>query len=81
MDTIRNIFVYLMPVPVATRFKALVCGSSPAGVVGSNPVGGNGCLSLVSVVCLQVRCLCRADHSSRGGLPNVVCLSEIVKPR
>ena len=37
---------------------------------------GNGCLSVVSVVCCR-RSLCRADHSSRGVLPSVVCLSVI----
>ena len=29
-----------MPVPVAARSKALVYGSSPAEIVGSNPTGG-----------------------------------------
>jgi hypothetical protein len=34
---------------------------------------GRGCLSLMSVVCCQVkRSLRRADHSSRGFLLNVV---------
>jgi len=42
------------PVPVAARSKAYVCGRSPAGIVGSNPTGGHGCLSVVSVVCYQV---------------------------
>ena len=31
-----------------------VCSRLIAGVVVSNPAGGNGCLSLVSVVCCQV---------------------------
>jgi len=39
----------------------------------------HGCLSVVSVVCCQ-RSPRRADHSSRGVLPTVVCLSVIVKP-
>ena len=30
----------LLPVPVAMRSKAWVCGRSPAGIVGSNPTGG-----------------------------------------
>ena len=29
-----------MPVPVAARSKAYVCGRSPAEIVGSNPTGG-----------------------------------------
>jgi hypothetical protein len=33
------------------------------------------------VVCCQVEVSRRADHSSRGVLPSVVCLSVIVKPR
>jgi len=40
----------------------------------------HGRLSLVSVVCCQ-KSLYREDHSSRGFLPSVVCLSVIVKPR
>ena len=43
-----------MPVPVAARSKAQDCGRSPAEIVGSNPTGGHGCLSVVSVVCCQV---------------------------
>ena len=43
-----------MPVPVAARSKAYACGRSPAEIVGSNPTGGHGCLSVVSVVCCQV---------------------------
>jgi len=42
------------PVPVAARSKASVCGRSPAEFVGSNPIRGHGCLSVVSVVCCQV---------------------------
>jgi len=41
---------------------------------------GQGCLSLVNVVCYQMS-LRRAYHSSRGVLPSVVCLSVIVKTR
>ena len=60
-----------MPVSVAARSKALVCGRSPAETVGSNPTGGHGYLSVVSVFCCQ-RSLRRADHSTRGVLPTVV---------
>jgi len=38
---------------VAARSKALVCGRSLAGIVGSNPAGGIN-VSVVSVVCRQV---------------------------
>ena len=37
---------YKMPVPVAARSKASVCGRSSVEIVGSNPTGGMGvCLS------------------------------------
>ena len=42
------------PILVAASSKAWVCGRSPAGIPGSNPAGGHGCLSVVSVVCCQV---------------------------
>jgi hypothetical protein len=42
------------PIPVAALYKAWVYGRSLAGIVGSNPTGGHGCLSVVSVVCCQV---------------------------
>ena len=43
-----------MPIQLAALSKAWVRGSSPAKIVGSNPAGGYGCLSVVSVVCCQV---------------------------
>ena len=42
------------PVPVAARSKVWVCGHLLPGIAGSNPTGGHGCLSVVSVVCCQV---------------------------
>jgi hypothetical protein len=30
----------IMPIPVAARSKAFVCGHSLAGIAGSNPTGG-----------------------------------------
>jgi hypothetical protein len=53
-----------------------VCGRSLVGFAGSKPAGGMN--SLVSVAYCQVEV---TDHSSRGVLPWVVCLSVIVKPR
>ena len=32
-------YIGCVPVPVAARSKALVCGRSPAEIVGSNPTG------------------------------------------
>ena len=44
-----------MPVPVAARSKAWVCGRSPAETVGSNPTEVmDVSLSVVSVVGCQV---------------------------
>ena len=74
------------PVPVAARSKAYVCGRSPAEIVGSNPTGYID-VFLLWVLCECCVCLCvcvcvcvvresslrRADHSSRGVLPTVVC--------
>jgi hypothetical protein len=66
------------PAPVSARSKAWVCGCSSARIAGPNPEGSmNVCLLWV----LYVRSLGRADHSSRGVLPNVMCLSVIVKTR
>jgi hypothetical protein len=42
------------PIPVTARSTAWVCGRSLAGIAGSNPALGYGCLSLVSVVCCEV---------------------------
>ena len=41
-------------IPVATCSRAKVCGCSPAEIVGSNPAGGHGWMSVVSVVCCQI---------------------------
>ena len=45
---------YYQPIPVAARSKAWVSVRSLAGIVGLNPGGCMGCLSVVSVVCCQV---------------------------
>ena len=39
---------------MAARFKAYVCGRSPAEIVGSNHAGGNGYFSVIIVVSFQV---------------------------
>jgi hypothetical protein len=68
-----------MPVPVAARSKAWVCGRSLDGRVSSNPAGeSRWCLGrslLVTVLCCEVE----VSASFRGILPIVVCLSVIVK--
>jgi hypothetical protein len=49
-----------------------VCGRSLAGIVGSNPAGGHGCLSLVIVVCCQAEVTVTGRSSFRGVLSSVV---------
>ena len=69
-----------MPIPVAEQSKVWVCGRSLAGIAGSNAAGAvDDCLLWVLCV-VRYRPLRRADPSSRGVLPSVVCLSVIVKP-
>ena len=43
----------VVPVPVAARSKAWVCGRSLAGIMGSNPAGA--WMSVMCVVCCQVK--------------------------
>ena len=42
------------PVPVTARSKGWFFVCSPAEIVGSNPTGGHGFLSVVIFVCCQV---------------------------
>jgi len=41
-------------IPVVTCSEVRDCRSSLADIVGSNPVGGHGCLSLASIACWKV---------------------------
>jgi hypothetical protein len=50
-----NPVILKWPIPVAAKSKKWVYGHSLYRIVGSNPAGGQGCLSLVSVVCCQVK--------------------------
>jgi len=47
-----------VPVPVAARSKAWVCGRSPAEIVGSNPTGGMVVFLLSVLFMLSGRGLC-----------------------
>ena len=60
------------------RDEAWVYCCSLAGFAGSNPAGSIGCRSWVLYV-VGYRSLRRADHSFRGVLPTVVCLSVIMR--
>jgi hypothetical protein len=69
-----------MPIRVAARSKSLACNLSLAAILGSNPAGRMGVLSLMSVVCCQSS-LRRADHSCRGVLPSVLCPMSVITNR
>jgi len=62
----------ISPLPVAARSK--VCDLSLTGIAFSNPAG------VMDVCVLSGRGL-RADHSSSGVIPAVLCLSMIVELR
>ena len=47
--------MHTVPVPVAARSKAYICGLSPAEIVGSNPTGG---MDVCPLWVLSVRGLC-----------------------
>jgi hypothetical protein len=67
-------------IPVAARSKAWVCSRSLAGFAGSNPARITYVCLLWVLCVVRYRSLRRADHSSRGFLSTVVCLSVIAKP-
>ena len=52
---------------------AWVYGRSPAEIVGSNPTRGMDVCLLWELCVVRWRSLRRADHSSRGVLPTVMC--------
>jgi hypothetical protein len=66
-------------IPVAVGSKVWVCGRLLR--FGFESRRGHECLSVGSVVSFQVEVSVRCDHSSRGVLQNVVCLSVIMKLR
>jgi hypothetical protein len=70
-----------VPIPVAVRSKAWVCGRYLARIAGSNPIGDMNLCVLLMLCVVRWRSLRRAGHVSIGVIPSVVCLSMIVKPR
>ena len=68
-------------IPVVARSEAWVCGNSLAGVAGSHRAWGMNVCPLWVLSVVRWRPLRRADHSSRGVVPRVVCLNMISKPR
>jgi hypothetical protein len=76
-----NISLPEWPISVAGRSKARVCGRSLARIVGSNPAGGNGYLSVVRIVCCQVDVsMSDRSHVKRSSTEcdMCVCVSMIV---
>ena len=69
-----------LPIPLAAFSKGWVCGRWLVGIAGSNRAGGMD-ICLLWVLGVRYGSLQRADHSSGGFLPNVVCVSVIVDPR
>ena len=74
-----SIISVLPPVPMDGRPVVWDCGRSLAGTAGSNFAESmDGCL--LWVLCsIRYRILRRADHTFRGDLSSVVCLSMIEK--
>jgi len=65
---------------VAARSKAWDCGRSPAEIMGLNPAGGHGCLSVVNVVEVSASgCgVSECDHES--STMSRLCLNGVVAP-
>jgi len=75
---ITTTIIIIMPVPVAARSKAWVCGCSLTGIVGSYPLGKHKYLSVVSVVCWHVE-VSATDRSPVQRSPTGCCVSVILK--
>ena len=80
LPTPFNLPNILLPIPVAARSKAWVCGRSLLGLRVRIPPAA--CMDDCCECCvLSGRSLRWAGHSSRGFLPSVLCLSVIKNPR
>ena len=66
-DFIYRIGTKFLPVPVAARSKAYVCGRSPAEIVDSNPTGGGAWMSVCCECCVL---------SGRGLYDELITCSE-----
>jgi endo-1,4-beta-D-glucanase Y len=81
--SIVQLIVLQKVINMAARSKSWVCGRLFVGNAGSNHAGDGDVyvLWILCVCAVRYRSLRLADHSSRGVLMSVVCLSVIVKPR
>jgi hypothetical protein len=74
--------MWIGPIPVVVRSDVCVCTAATLLRLGIQFSPGEIDIYLLWVVCVvRERSLRRADHSSRGVLPIVVCLSVIVGPQ
>jgi hypothetical protein len=73
---LRNILpnIVTMPIPVAALSKGVGLRPSACWDHGFESHRGHGCLSILSVCVVRQRSLRRADPSSGGVLPTVVCV-------
>jgi hypothetical protein len=69
-----NITPHFLPVPVAARSKAWICGCLLVGIVGSNPVGGMD-VYVVSVGVVQIE-VSATGQSLVQGSPTECGVSE-----
>jgi hypothetical protein len=68
-------------IPVAVRLNGSVFGRSLVGITVSIPAWGMEICLLWVLGVVMKRFLCWDNHSSRGVLVSVVCLSVILNPR
>ena len=66
---------------MTAQSKAWFCARSLARIGGSNPTGSMDVCLLWVLYVVRFMCLRRADHSTRGVLPSVVCLCVMEKLR
>ena len=67
-----TVILACVPVPVAARSEAYICGRSPAEIMVSNHNGGMDVCLLWVLCVVRYRSLRQADHSSRGFIQTVV---------
>ena len=67
-----------LPMPVAARSEAWVCGRSLVGIAGSNSDQAHGYLSVVNIVCYAGRGLCDGPTTRPRESYRVVCVCVCV---
>ena len=72
---IRLVLISYIPIPLVARSKVWVCGLSLAGIAGSKPRRGHGCLPVVGVEFRQGE-VCAKDRSLAQRIPTKCDVSE-----